>query len=401
MFSNTHKKGTTFREVIYQNNSEARERAALIGADKVINGTVGALMDRGTLVTFKSVDDLIPSIDIKKISAYTPMQGIDSFLTAIEHLCFDEEFAPDKKIGSVAVVGGLGGIRQAIINYTEIGDAIVTSDWHWGPYDIIVKDNYRKIATFELFQDKSFNLESFKETIEKLAKSQKNVFILLNTPAHNPTGYSITLQEWDRIIDFLNTVDRNIILFLDVAYVEFSKRKNKQFFQKITCLDSHIFTIVNYSISKGLTKYGLRTAALIGIHEEHKAIEEFINIISTSNRGTYGSAPSLGQYLTAALYENKTTLTKYYTELSYWKNIITKRAAAFMNNINSNIVTPYESGFFISIKSDMPEDHVNRLKKDNIFLVPLSKGIRVAICSIEEENIKKVTTALNRMIENL
>ena len=27
--------------------------------------------------------------------------------------------------------------------------------------------------------------------------------IILNTPAHNPTGYSLTLEDWDKVIDIL------------------------------------------------------------------------------------------------------------------------------------------------------------------------------------------------------
>lgn len=400
MFANSHKKGMIYGDVIFKNLSEAKKRAAEIGRENVINGTIGALLDgNGILVTFPSVDRLIADLDMKRASAYSPQQGFPDFLETIQYFCFQEYF-PKTAVSAVAVAGGMGGIRHAIINYTEIGDSIIVPDWYWGPYKGIAEDNYRKITTFPLFRNnKIFNLEGFKEKIEQVGKKQKNIFILLDSPANNPTGYSLDLDEWDDVIAYLNTVDSPIIFFLDVAYMDFAHEKNKLVFQKIDQLQDHVFTIIDYTISKSLSKYGFRTAALIGIHEDKKVREEFQNIIAISNRGTHGSVNSLGQLLTIELYKNKEALASYYQEFHNWKTILRRRAEAFMNHIDKDVATPYRDGFFVSIQCENPEEEVANLKKENIFLIPLPKGIRVAICSIREDQLPLAANGINRVIK--
>ncbi len=397
MFANTLKSGKVYFDSILVNNTEAKKKAELIGQDKVINGTVGSLCSEGSLVTFDAVESLIPGLNPKQISAYTPMQGLPAFLEAVKGLCFQSYF-PKKHVKSVAVTGGLGGIRQAIINYTEVGDLILTSDWHWGPYNTVAEDNLRKIALFRLFDGNRFNFESFAETVEQTARLQKKIFLLINTPAHNPTGFSLSPEDWDKIIDFLNNTDAQFVLFLDMAYIEFAPEEQKRVFQKLDLLKPHIFPIINYSISKGLAKYGFRVASLIGVHEDVSVVNELSDIIAISNRGNYGCVPSMGQYLTAALWENKSVLARYYKEKEHWKNVLKRRAEAFLGHIHPDLPVPYESGFFISVKSDNPKAHADALKEENIYLVPLKDGIRVAICSIDEEKLPAAADAVNRVM---
>lgn len=397
MFANSYKQGMIYEDTIFMNHKEALQRAAEIGKENVINGTLGVLFHKGALVTFDTVDRLIPHLDVKGISAYTPQQGLPDFLHAIRYFCF-QEFFPSIGVASVAVAGGMGGIRQAINNYTEINDSIIVPDWYWAPYQGIIEDNNRKIATFRFFENQSFDLENFKQKIEEVGKKQENVFIILNTPANNPTGYSLTMEEWDKIISHLNSLDKKIILFLDMAYMDFAPKEEKKVFQKLANLDTNIFAVIDYTISKSLTKYGLRTAALIGLHKDKAVLEEFENIIAISNRGNYGSVNSIGQLLVEELYKNKALLNDYYNELEHWKTLLNNRAGVFMKHINKDIVTPYKNGFFVSIKCSTPLEVTKQLKKENIFLVPLKKGVRVALCSIEEDELVTIAETLNKVL---
>jgi aromatic-amino-acid transaminase len=106
----------------------------------------------------------------------------------------------------------------------------------------------------------------------------------------------------------------------------------------------------------------------------------------------------VGQLLVVELYKNKTLLNDYYNELDHWKTLLNKRAEAFMNHINKEIITPYKSGFFVSIKCSTPLELTEQLKKENIFLVPLKKGVRVALCSIKEDELVTIAETLNKML---
>ena len=81
---------------------------------------------------------------------------------------------------------------------------MLTSDWHWAPYGTIAGEIGRKVAVFEMFtKDREFNVGSFRAKCSELLAVQNSLVIILNTPAHNPTGYSLTLEDWDAVIDVL------------------------------------------------------------------------------------------------------------------------------------------------------------------------------------------------------
>lgn len=397
MFANSHKRGQEYGDVIFTMLRRAQERAAAIGAENVINGTIGALLEKGNLVTFKAVDDLIPELDIKRVSAYAPQQGFPEYIDAVKFLCF-RDWMPKKEVAGVAVAGGMGGIRQAIINYTEIDDEIITADWHWGPYDGIITDNYRKVRTFPFFNENGFNPEGLKEVIEEVGKKQETVFLLFNSPANNPTGYSLTMEEWDGLIKYLNSLDRKIIFFLDSAYLDFADMENKKLFPKLDALGDHVLTIIDYSLSKSFAKYGMRTAALLAVHNDGKVLKEFVDIIAISNRACYGSVNSMGQLLAMELVNNTEVLPEYFQQFQDWKLRLKGRAETFMKHIDQAMVAPYKDGFFASILSENPVADVEKLAQENIFLVPLKKGIRVALCSIDDEKLERLAKTINKVI---
>lgn len=93
---------------------------------------------------------------------------------------------------------------MALWNYTEEGDEILTSDWYWSPYKTISEEAGRNLTTFKLFSDEgNFNLVDFKNRFKEILDKQDRLMAILNTPAQNPTGYSISDDEWDDILEFL------------------------------------------------------------------------------------------------------------------------------------------------------------------------------------------------------
>jgi aromatic-amino-acid transaminase len=62
------------------------------------------------------------------------------------------------------------------------------------------------LTSFTLLnKEGGFNKEAFDAKVNGLLAKQDSLVILLNTPAHNPTGYSLTLSDWDKVIEILSS----------------------------------------------------------------------------------------------------------------------------------------------------------------------------------------------------
>ncbi|MFZ7131412.1 MAG: pyridoxal phosphate-dependent aminotransferase [Eubacteriales bacterium] len=379
-------------DIIFGANMEAQRAIKEVGFDKVINSTIGALLDdNGKLITFKSVFEILRSLSDEGFAAYAPLRGLPSYLDASIKATFGD-YKPQGYIQAVATPGGSGAIRHAIWNYTNLGDEILTSDWYWAPYNTLASEHGRKVATYTLFDDHgNFNSESFGNQVDALLEKQKRVLIIINSPAHNPTGFTLSVEQWKDIIEIVKEKSINqqhrIILFVDAAYIDFCDDDTRQFFLLLGNLPYNILSIVAFSMSKGYTFYGLRSGAIIGISSDEEIANEFKNVCSYSNRGVWSSGTRSAMEVLIKIYEDQEVLHRVQGERAHYRDVLNKRAEAFVTNAEDIElgICPYKDGFFISIPCNDPIKLSKELQKDHAFLVPLKKGLRFAACSVSLE----------------
>lgn len=397
-------------DAIFGLAAKAQEAIKRYGKDKVIDSTLGALMDdNGDLVCFNTVYDELKSMPNANIAAYALVAGQPDFLEAVQEACF-REYRPDAYIKVVATPGGTGSVRHAIYNYTNYGDTVLVSDWHWKPYVTISEEYGRKVSHYKLLNDKNqFNLESFKENFETLLEKQKRLVAVINSPAHNPTGYSLSDEEWDQVIDILKENAKNkenrIILFIDVAYIDFAGQGNerRKFFKKFSHLPENILVIVGYSLSKGYTMYGMRQGAAIGISSNKDIAEEFYYSCAHSNRANWSNCNRGAMEVMARITKDPDKFKAYEEEKAIYKTMLQKRAESFVKaseEVGLEIL-PYRDGFFISIPCSNAKQISDKLMEENLFLIPLKMGLRFAVCAVAEEKCKIAPAMIKKAMDNI
>lgn len=385
------------KDIIFNLSERAQRAEKSIGKDNVINATIGALMDDyGTLITMDTVYNEYKSLDNKDISAYASLEGQPDYLEAVKKVCF-KEYMPDGYIKAVASPGGSGAIKLATWNYTEEGDQILTSDWFWSPYVSITEETGRKVSTYQLFdENNNFNFNSFKKEFLNIASKQERIFTILNTPAHNPTGYSVSDDEWDKIIGLSKEVaanpDKKIILFVDIAYIDFASDDNasRKFFKKFSNLPENILVIVGFSMSKGFTAYGMRMGAAVCITASENVAEEFYYGCVHSCRANWSNCNRGAMKLLSNIVQDEEKFEKYTQEKTLYKEMLKRRAKVFVEEAEKVglDILPYRDGFFVSIPCDNPREVCEELTKDNLYLVPLKAGLRFAVCAVNENKCK-------------
>lgn len=382
---------------IFGINNRAKKMLAENGAGSVVNATIGALLDdNGNLIVLSSVDETLKSLTPIEYAEYAPIGGTIGFKKAVKKAALGN-YQPKGYVESVATPGGTGGIRNTISNYSEYGDKVLTTDWHWSPYNTIANEIGRTIDTFKLFDDKKcFNIDSFNDKVNELLSVQEHLVIILNTPAHNPTGYSLSNHDWDNIVMVLNTVEKSkkIALLVDVAYIDFAgdEEKYREFLPRLEELNENILPIIGYSMSKTFTLYGMRCGAMICMAKSIEVAEEFKRTCEFSSRGSWSNCAKAAQSMVSKIFEDDALHRRVEEERDYFRNMLIKRGRAFEDaaeKIGLEIL-PYDAGFFISIPCEEADKISKELEKEGIFIVPLAKGLRVSIASISEEKCQLI-----------
>ncbi|WP_106461492.1 aminotransferase class I/II-fold pyridoxal phosphate-dependent enzyme [Anaerococcus sp. Marseille-P3915] len=393
------------KDLAFDINNKANAAIEKYGRENVINAALGTLADdSGKIIALDSVYDRLSQMDRSIIASYAPIEGEDGFREAVLDSLF-ENHRPKAFMTAISTPGGTGAIRSGVFTYADEGDPVLSHDYYWGPYKKICDEFGRDFITYNFFTDDyKFDIEAYKVAMAKALENKDRLVSIINSPGNNPTGYSLSDDEWDEVIKAcqdLAKAGKKITLIVDVAYIEYAgSGKQKEFFEKFTGLDPNFFVIVAYSMSKSHTAYGLRSGAAIGISSKKEIIDEFENSLAHSARCNWSNGVHAPQLILKDLENDK---DGYKKELENLRLMLEKRAEIFVREAKAKklAMIPYFGGFFTFIPTDMAFEIAENLEKENIFTIPQAKGIRVAICATNKKDIIKLVDRLSYFMANL
>ncbi|ATW26617.1 aminotransferase class I/II-fold pyridoxal phosphate-dependent enzyme [Candidatus Formimonas warabiya] len=393
---------------VFAVSKAATDAIAAIGKEKVVNASIGAIYDEEEqFASFPAVQNYFKQISPEELMNYAPIGGLPDFLQAAIDVTFQGNFPENSFARAVATPGGTGAIRHLFFNYLEQGQKALIPDWSWGNYRTIAHEHQRDIDTYMLFDENNrFNINSLKEKTGALLKVQDRVVVVFNTPAHNPTGHSVTDADWVQIIDFMKECaqdqQKKIILLLDIAYIEFAgePEETRKFFRLFHDLPQNILVTIAFSMSKSFLIYGMRSGALIGLSSSQEVVNELSQVNIASNRGVWSNGTRGAQRLLADVWKNPQLKEAIDQERAAYRQLMAKRAGIFMEEAQEVGLNtfPYHSGFFITIPAANSAEATQKLTQDHIYALALNKGIRIAICGIPTYKIPGIAGKIKKAL---
>lgn len=393
-----HAQGKGGPDPIFAYGGMAAQRAAEIGKENIVNATIGAFLNPdGSLATLKTVEAAMNEVPFQMKAGYAPINGLPAYIEAMVDSVF-REYRPDAFIDGVATPGGTGALHNVFYNYLSEGDTCLTSSYFWGNYTALLSEHGRKIDTFNTFTpDGHFDLKACMEKCHALAGTQENLMLLLNTPAHNPTGFSVTYEEWEALLQELRQIatdqpDHGVVVVVDVAYIDFSPEGSRRFFKLFENLPENMLGVVCASMSKGYTLYGYRLGCEICIAPTEEVKNEFVLANGATARSVWSNCSRPAMEMIIDLYKEPAKLQAFRAEQADFAADLAHRAATFTKEADEVglRICPYDSGFFIYVPTQNHADAealAAKVREKDIFTVPLGEGVRIAICAIDEKQI--------------
>ncbi|MBR4862598.1 MAG: aminotransferase class I/II-fold pyridoxal phosphate-dependent enzyme [Firmicutes bacterium] len=389
-------------------NNRAKAMIAEKGKDAVVNATIGVLLDEeGKFVVLSSVNEVFKTLEAGEFAEYAPIGGIPGYKAAVLKDTFGS-YEPKRHTVAVATPGGTGAIHSTIANYSEPGDKVLLTDWYWGPYGTIAGEIGRSLHTFKLVNEQGrFNTEDFEKQVMALLEVQDRLVIILNTPAHNPTGYSLTVDEWEEVASVLDRVpeEKKVTLLVDVAYLDFAgeAEEYRAFLPVLDSMGENILPVIAYSFSKSFTLYGMRCGAMICMAETEEIADEFRKVCEYSARAAWSNCTRAPQVMLSKIYENPDLLARIQEERAGFRDMLLRRGKAFeaaAKEAGLEIV-PFDAGFFASVPCENPDAVGAELEKEGIFTIPLTMGVRISIASITEADCRRLPARILAAIEKV
>jgi len=403
----THAASKRLKDAIFGASAACAEAAKKHGADKVTNATMGVMMDdEGKLASIPTMERVFRSLSVEDYVRYAPIPGLPDYLEAVIDLTFADQ-KPEGYTAAIATAGGTGAIHHAVANYAERGDKVLTSDWFWGTYNVICNECGCKLTNYALFdENNNFNIADYTAKVDEIMKEQDSLLVIINTPAHNPTGFSLTEEDWDNVLALTKKYaaqGKKMSILVDIAYIDYAGEKNetRKFMKKFGNLPANIFVMFAFSMSKGYTAYGQRTGALVAVSSSEEVITEFKEINKYTSRATWSNINRGAMTLLAKISADKETLAQFEKERDAFYQMIQERGMLFMKEAKECGLNalPYKGGFFLSVPAKDPQAVCDKLHEDLIFAVPLKMGVRIAACSVSAAKMKGIAAKVLKALK--
>ena len=235
--------------------------------------------------------------------------------------------------------------------------------------------------------------------------------VWLNDPAHNPTGLSLSGEDRYSVLSAfiessLANEEVSHTLLIDAAYHLYADEPHgwadsisQILHDGISWPDNFLITFA-ISLSKSHTIYGLRTGALVSLHPDKNVTERIATVMGVTGRQTWSATSRLAQYAVSQIHDSETLGDDWSHECVRLQDILAKRRDLFISECQklSVPINPTHDGFFAWLECEDPVKVAENCAKQQVYLVPLTGGVRIGLCAIPTEHIPKVAQALSSAI---
>lgn len=384
---------------IFALNAEAQARKK--AGETVINATVGALLDDdGKLAVIETVVEALRAVAPEVGAAYAPIAGSPAFLEAVIADLFGSRPEAQQAV-AVATPGGSGALRHAITNFLEPQQTLLTTSTYWGPYKTLADESDRNLATFRMLDERGrLDVSDLDKKLQGILDAQGRALVFLNTPCHNPTGYSFDDDDWAGAVEVIDraTARGPVSVLVDVAYAKYAQTSLDGAFDRLKKLSGRAMVLVAWSASKSFTQYGLRVGALVAVCPDAEERRRVQSALVYSCRGTWSNCNAAGMAAISRVLTDPELRERVDRERAALKALLDKRVARW-NELAApaGVKYPrYDGGFFTTVFCAEPQKAAARLREEGIFVVPAQGGLRVALCSVAERDVPRLVDGIRR-----
>jgi aspartate/methionine/tyrosine aminotransferase len=396
-------KNLFFPKGILFQSAEAKEKAYKF------NATIGIATEKGRTMHLPSVMSMMQGLRPREALTYAPSFGILPLREAWKEAMLEKNPSLKDRDTSLPVVTNAITHGLSVVSdlWVDPGDTIILPDKMWGNYNLIF--GVRKgadIVHYPMFDGQGrFDLAGFEVCAREEAKKKGKIIAILNFP-NNPTGYTVSPDEADRIADVLADIAEkgsHVVAVTDDAYFglfyEDSAFK-ESIFTKLVGRDPRLLAIKLDGATKENFVWGLRVGfitygALFG-ENSRQAYEALEKKTAGAVRGSISNTSHLSQEIVLKSMKSD----GYHQEKQDKFNIMKERALEVRRVLNDEKYKdlwepyPFNSGYFMCLrlkKVNAEKLRVHLLDKYGVGLISLGDtDLRIAFSCVEKEDIPEL-----------
>ena len=337
----------------------------------------------------------------KAARGYLPIDGLAAYDSAVKGLVFgaDSEVVQSGRVSTVQALGGTGGLKIGADFLKKISpDAqVLISDPSWENHRALFTNAGFQVGTYAYYDADKRGIH-FDGMLASLNAAPAGTIVVLHACCHNPTGYDLTAEQWDQVVEVVKA--KGLVAFLDMAYQGFGAgiAEDGAVIGKFVAAGLQFF--VSTSFSKSFSLYGERVGALSVVSADKEEAARVMSQLKIVIRTNYSNPPTHGSSVVAIVLNDPELRALWEKELGEMRVRIKQMRQALVDGLKAAGVQQDMS--FITTQvgmfsySGLNKDQMVRLR--NEFGVYGTDTGRMCVAALNSQNIAHVCKSIAQVI---
>ena len=336
-----------------------------------------------------------------KPRGYLPIDGIAAYDAGVKSLVFGADSEPVKsgRVATVQALGGTGGLKVGadFLKRLNPNAKVLISDPSWENHRALFTEAGFTVDAYPYY-DAATRGVNFSGMLAALNAAAAGTVVVLHACCHNPTGYDITAEQWDQVVDTVKA--KNLTAFLDLAYQGFAHGLAQDGAAVQKFVDAGLNFLVSTSFSKSFSLYGERVGALSVVCQSKEEADRVLSQLKIMIRTNYSNPPTHGGAVVAAVLGNPELRALWEKELGAMRERIKQMRTLLVEKLKAAGVKQDMSFITSQIGmfsySGLTKDQMVRLR--NEFGVYGTDTGRMCVAALNSKNIDYVCAAIAKVI---
>lgn len=332
-----------------------------------------------------------------KPRGYLPIDGIAEYDRSVQALVFGAESSAVQsgRIATVQALGGTGGLKLGadFLKRLQSNATVLISDPSWENHRALFESAGFVVRSHPYYDAKQGGID-FDGMLHALRAADAGTVVVLHACCHNPTGYDLTPEQWQRVVEVV--AERGLMPFLDMAYQGFGHGIAQDGAAVRLFVAAGIDLLVSTSFSKSFSLYGERVGALSVVCASPDEAKRVLSQLKRVIRTNYSNPPIHGAQVVSTVLSNPELRALWEAELAGMRERIRNmrlelrsRLEAALPGRNFEFITQQQGMFSYS---GLNAAQMQRLRQD-FGIYGVDSG-RICVAALNLGNIAAVVSAI-------
>lgn len=371
-------------------------------AEKV-NLTVGAYQDESgqtpVLECVKAAERRL--LEAERSKNYLAIDGLGLFNRLVAELIYgaDSTVIAQNRVAIAQTPGGTGALRIAgdFLRRALGVETIWIGSPTWANHPQIYAAANLQLKSIQYLNSAGTGV-NFQELIGQLSRAEAGQAVLLHTVCHNPTGFDLSANQWDELLQLIR--DRQLIPIFDFAYQGFHLGLNEDASPIRRYCQAGGEAIVCNSFSKNFGLYAERVGSISVVARQSQTVPAIQSQLKSIIRTLYSTPPKHGGAIVETILGDPALRIAWEAELRTMRDRIAQLRRQFAAELK-RVATRRDFGFVdqqigMFSFSGLNAKQAVRLREE--FAIYLVESGRINVAGLNSGNLARVCQAIAAVV---